>query len=200
MLNGVLRTFLTMRRTVFSHRTVVDETARSYAWDSAGMVDEVLRRSAPGAWHGLHSALGIAPTHAPAVSAWASFVRGKNGPLPASWERVRSITSLRPGDIVLLPATASAGFAGAAVIVGGTPLHLSDGSYAVAVYDSATSPHGPADSRLTDPRAENRSGLGRGTMRFLVDGAGNLRSATWSILTGGPVMSGVPVVAARVRP
>ena len=69
-----------------------------------------------------------------------------------------------------LPADASV------VIIAGPPLPLSDGSYAVFVYDSTALPgHGAYDSRYTDPRAlalpgtTRASGTGYGT-RFFQNG------------------------------
>jgi hypothetical protein len=75
------------------------------------------------------------------------------------------------------------------MIAGGPPLLLSDGNYALLVYDSTAAPpgHGPSDSRLTDPRnadlqpGNRPSGLGHGTVEITVTPSGGVGNLIWEI-------------------
>lgn len=190
--------FKTMSTTVYAHRYVINTTTGYYAWDCVGMADWVLHRAAPNAWRDMHETLRIRPGFVPTPTRWANYLAGANGTLPASdWARIKTISALEPGDYLLFPANPKVHFVGHAVIAAGPPRLMPDGSYALRVFDSTGSAHGSADSRLTDPRAVNHSGLGNGTMRIFVSRSGALRRAKWSINAGGPSMVGVPVIAGR---
>lgn len=190
--------FRSMNTTVYSHRYVINTDTGYYAWDCVGMADWVLHRAAPNAWLDMHETLRIRPGFVPTPTRWANYLAGANGTLPASdWARIKKISALAPGDYLLFPANAQTHFVGHAVIAAGPPRLMSDGSYALRVFDSTGSAHGPADSRLTDPRALRHSGLGNGTMRIFVSRSGAMRGAKWSIGSGGPSMVGVPVIAGR---
>lgn len=71
----------------------------------------------------------------------------------------------------------------------GPPLLLADGSYALLVYDSTATPHGPADTRRSDSRNEVGpnglpSGLGMGTIHLIPDGStGAPVAVAWTVGT-----------------
>jgi hypothetical protein len=81
------------------------------------------------------------------------------------------------------------------VIGAGPPLQLSGGSFALLVYDSTATGHGPFDSRLTDPRClpleiqgssafGKPSGHGHGTMQFIPDkSTGAPVAVAWTVAT-----------------
>lgn len=190
-----------MNKTVYSHKYVENTKTGYYAWDCVGMTDWVLHQAAPNAWTAMHQALNIRRGYVPTPTQWAGFFQG---PLPVSWLSITTIGQLQPGDYLVYPAYPKTRFVGHSTIAAGLPMLMSDGSYALRVYDSTGTPHGPFDSRLTDPRAVNQSGLGNGTMRLYVNSAGTITSAAWAINytppVGGkrpPTMVGIPVTIGR---
>jgi len=169
----------------------------------------------------MHSALHIKPGFVPSPNHWYSFLTGAKGPLPASWQRITSISAVQPGDYFLFtsspyptpgdpfqPASSTTDvnrrFVGHAVIAAGPPTQLTDDSYVLRVFDStgATNAtvggHGCFDTIHTNPANINFSGLGNGTMR-LYKTSGTVTSVAWSIEASGPFMSGVQVAVGRAR-
>lgn len=197
--------FNTMTATVYSHKYVENTTTGYYAWDCVGMTDWVLHQSTPNAWTAMHTTLSIRPGYVPSPTRWYQYLTGGNGKLPASWKRVTNIKGVAPGTYLLFPKHSKTRFVGHAVIAAGKPQRMTDGSYALRVYDSTGTPHGPSDTRHTDPRTGANppttigSGLGNGTMRLYVTATGALKSARWSINAGGPAMKNVPVAAGIAR-
>jgi hypothetical protein len=197
----VTAVYTSMNQTVYSHAYVENTATGYYAWDCVGMTDWILHEAAPNAWWEMHQALGIRAGYVPTPTQWAGFLQGS---LPSSWQSVTAIGQLQPGDYVVFPASPATRFVGHAVIVAGLPMLMNDGSYAVRVYDSTGTPHGPFDSRLTDPRAINQSGLGNGTMRLYVDSTGAMTGAAWAIdytapagVQQPPTMAGIPITVGR---
>ncbi len=202
-LSKVENTYLTMKYTVYSHKYSRNAKTGRYAWDCVGMTDWILHRAAPQAWTAMHTTLNIGRGKVPTPSRWSNYLQGQNGNLPKSWQRETKISNLRPGSYLLFQKNTNTRFVGHAVISAGKPVLMSDGTYALLVFDSTGTTHGPYDSRWTDGRAQrtkgrsNGSGLGFGTMRIHVDSAGRMTGADWSVLDGGPSMANIPVVAAR---
>lgn len=197
----VTNVYTTMNQTVYSHKYVENTKTGYYAWDCVGMTDWVLHQAAPNAWTAMHQALNIRRGYVPTPTQWAGFFQGA---LPSSWLSITTISQLQPGDYLVYPAYPKTRFVGHSTIAAGLPMLMADGSYALRVYDSTGTPHGPFDSRLTDPRAINQSGLGNGTMRLYVNSAGTITSAAWAINytapPGGkkpPTMVGIPVTIGR---
>jgi hypothetical protein len=188
----VITAYQRMAKTAYSQKTAVNEQARVYIFDSPGMANYFVGRAASGAAAALHAAT---KSTAPTPTQWAQFIQGKDGGLKAPWQRVTVGGRIQPGDFIALPAHGD--FKGAVLIAAGTPLGLNDGSYALRVWDSTTSPHGPLDTRLSDPRVTNKAGLGNGTIRLYVNGQANITKADWSMDDSGPSLSGVPVVVGR---
>jgi len=197
----VTNVYDTMNKTVYSHTYVENTTTGYYAWDCVGMTDWVLHQAAPNAWAAMHQTLSIRRGYVPSPTLWASYFQG---PLPASWLSITTISQLQPGDYLVYPAYAATKFEGHSTIAAGLPMLMADGSYALRVYDSTGTMHGPFDSRITDPRVVNHSGLGNGTMRLYVNAAGTITSAAWAIdytaAPGFPVtptMANIPVTIGR---
>jgi hypothetical protein len=86
------------------------------------------------------------------------------------------------------------------MIAASAPFLLSDGSYALNVFDSTGAPlHGPGDSRHWDPRTMARSagpgsGLGMGTVQLWVTKSGAPEAISWWV---GAKPVPTPVVIAR---
>ena len=195
----VKNVFVTMKKTVYSHHYVENTQTGYYAWDCVGMADWVLQRSAPGAWNAMHTKLNIRKGYVPNPTSWYSYLKGT---LPPSWKKVTTVAGITPGTYILFPANTATKFVGHAVIAAGVPMKMSDGTYALRVFDSTGAPHGPKDSRKTDPRTgavppnTTGSGLGNGTMRILPGPGGTLAGMRWSVNAGGPAMTGLGVAAA----
>ena len=202
-LREVQKVFLTMKKTVYSHKYVENTQTGYYAWDCVGMTDWILHRAAPKAWTAMHTALKTRPGFVPTPTKWAGYLQGSQGRVSKNWKVTTKISKLRPGDYLIFPQNTADKFVGHAVIAAGPPVQMSDGSYALSVYDSTGSAHGPFDTRYVDKRTAkqanrtNGSGLGNGTIRIMVDSSGTMTGAKWSINAGGPTMRNIPVVAAR---
>lgn len=188
---ATLLAYLRMSSTRFATSTSVDETRRTYAFDAAGMSTYFVGLAAPGAAAALRAGTR---TSAPDARQWASFLSARRG-APGPWTTVAAAGQLRPGDFLAI--TPSKGFGGAVLIAAGSPQLLSDGTYALRVFDSVRTPHGPRDTRLSDRRARSRSGLGNGTVRLHTDAAGRLTSITWAMDRSGPALGGSRVVVGR---
>ncbi len=183
-----------MKQTMYSHTNVENTSSSYYQFDCVGFTDWNVRQTNPAAWTAMHDQLNIPSGYVPSPDHWYGFL---TGPLPSSWQRITNINDVQPGDYWLFTSNSATKFVGHSAVTGGQPVALSDGSYAMRVFDSTDTAHGPYDSRLTDPRAINRSGLGDGTMRIYIDSNGNITSAAWSIEAGGPSMNGVQVAVGR---
>lgn len=192
--------FETMTSTRYQHRTRVDRRAGFYRYDCVGFVSYALRQAAPLAWATLAKATGIAKGRIPSPSRYRTFFDGLAESPQPGWTAVTKASALRPGDVVAWEhRTKSAN--GHAVVIGGRPVPLPDGSWLVEVYDSTSSPHGE-DSRPTDLRAQllppsgRHSGLGHGQMVFMADpDTGALTGLRWS-----PKAQAITVPIAAGRP
>jgi hypothetical protein len=86
------------------------------------------------------------------------------------------------------PESNNPGVVGHAVVVIGSAVQQGDGSYAVPVMDSTGTPHGPDDTRRTDPRNLSGpngqpSGIGIGTIAFTANSSGAPTGVIWSLGT-----------------
>lgn len=190
-------TFQSMKSTKYAHSYIENVATGYYQFDCVGFTDWNLRQSNLPAWTAMHQQLKIKPGYVPNPDSWYGFFTGKSGPLPPSWRNLTNIGAVQPGDYWLFTSNSAIRFVGHSVVAAGPAVRLADGSYALRVFDSTGSAHGPFDTRLTDPRAINNSGLGNGTMRVFTDQAGQITSAAWSIDSRGPSMTGVQVAVGR---
>ena len=212
------RIYQTMTKTQYSHQYRIRPSQGIYVWDCIGFASWAMRQATPNAWQAFHTATGVRSGAAGHVGTWATFLSGTPGP---SWQVLPTVSALRGGDLMVIPGEVVIGgqvqygsaegavqYSGHVVIIAGAPLPLSDGSYAVFVYDSTALPgHGAYDSRYTDPRAlpltgtTRASGTGYGTMRITVDTSGVPTGVYWSASTKKPIsFQGQPVLPILARP
>lgn len=217
LLAQAITTYQTMTSTRYDHQYTINPAAGIYYWDCIGFVNWALAQATPNAHAAFHTTMNV-PRGSGHVGLWAQFLTGNPGP---SWLVLSSVTQLSGGEVMILPgeivnggqiiygsAPGGVGYAGHATIVAGPALPLSDGSYAIFLYDSTALPgHGKWDSRYTDPRAQpitgttRKSGTGFGTMRVTVDANGAPTAVYWSASTKRPIaFQGQPVVPIFARP
>ena len=183
-----------------------------YLFDCVGALSYILNQGAPqamtdvftymGGNNGLNGGHGTVP---PAISAtgpsYASYFVSLNTTPSPDWQLITSISDIQPGDVLIVPASfnevvnntvvyGNPAYPGHAMLAAGAPMLLSDGSYALAVFDSTSTPasggkggHGFSDTRIWDPRnlpcyacstsdsgngsgSTGPSGLGRGTIQI----------------------------------
>lgn len=213
-----IQTYQSMTSTQYNHVYTINASTGTYFWDCIGFVNWALSQSTPNAWSAFHTAMNV-PTNASGhVGLWATFLTGNPGP---SWSVVSDVTDLTGGEVMIVPgeivvggsviygsASGGTSYPGHAVIIAGPALPLSDGSYAVFVYDSTALPgHGKWDSRNFDSRAlfepgtTRKSGTGYGTMRLTVSPTGAPTAIYWSASTRSPItFQGQNVVPLLARP
>lgn len=217
LLAQAITTYQTMTSTRYDHQYTINPSAGIYYWDCIGFVNWALAQATPNAHAAFHTTMNV-PKGSGHVGLWAQFLSGNPGP---SWSVLSSVTQLSGGEVMILPgeivnggqiiygsAPGGVGYPGHATIVAGPALPLSDGSYAIFVYDSTALPgHGKWDSRYTDPRAQpitgttRKSGTGYGTMRVTVNANGAPTAVYWSASTKRPIaFQGQPVVPIFARP
>ena len=210
--------YQSMKQTQYSHHYRIQPAQDRYIWDCIGFAGWAMRQATPNAWQAFHATMGIPASAAGHVGTWATFLSGTPGP---SWQIIPTVPQLTGGEIMVIPgevvigghiqygsAAGTAQYSGHVVIIAGEPLRLSDGSYAVFVYDSTALPgHGAFDSRYTDARAlplagtNRNSGTGFGTMRLTVDEQGRPTGVFWSASTKRPIsFQGQPVLPILARP
>jgi hypothetical protein len=177
VLAAAIQQFTTMTATHYQHTYSENAAQGVYFYDCVGFVTYTLGLAAPNARRAIIADLGIRPGYVPSPPAYVHFFTTiVTEPVP-SWQAVTRVADIQPGDIIAWNYEANnpqAQVNGHAVIAAGPPLPLADGSFALLVYDSTATPHGPTDTRRTDPRNETGpnglpSGLGRGTLQLIPD-------------------------------
>jgi hypothetical protein len=191
VLAAVQNAYQTMTRTKYQHKDRENATKGTYYFDCVGLADYFLRLAAPNALADLRAAEGVRTGYVPTPDEFGSYLSAVPASGASLWSTVSGISQVRPGDLIVMdkitnPDTAN--FVGHAMIAGGKPQRLANGSYSLKVWDSTGTPHGPKDSRLTDPRAikdkpnaSSGSGLGTGTIQIWVGSGGAPQSISWSI-------------------
>jgi hypothetical protein len=110
------------------------------------------------------------PTRPRAADFYDALARPKglkaSARVPGDWLRVGSLFDAIPGDVVAWRNTSSTGPTGHVMIIDAAPVRESSGLVRVVVIDSADSPH------FDDTRAPGQTGIGRGTLWFVVDAQG----------------------------
>lgn len=213
-----IETYQTLAQTQYNHRYTISPSTGTYFWDCIGFVNWALEQATPNAWSAFHTAMNVPTNNSGRVGLWATFLTGNPGP---SWSVVPAVNQLTGGEVMIVPgevvvggrviygsADENGGYPGHAVIIAGPPLPLSDGSYAVFVYDSTALPgHGKWDSRnfdaraLDEPGTTRASGTGYGTMRLTVSATGAPTAVYWSASTKNPItFQGQNVVPVLARP
>jgi hypothetical protein len=189
---ATLIAFLGMTSTRYASKTVVDEVLRTYAFDSTGMANYFVEQASPAGAAALQASAGTA---SPTAQQWADFLSSRHGDVSDPWKAVTSVGLIRPGDFIAV--TPAKKFGGAVLITAGNPELLSDGTYALRVFDSELTPHGLRDTRLSDRRAKKKAGFGNGTVRLYTDNSGQVTRIAWAMDRTGPALAGTRVVVGR---
>ena len=161
----------------YQHTTHVDEAAGVYDVDCSGLLCYVLKKHLPEHYAAIPSSK---THHRPlALQFYEAFTNGseKNA---RYWRQIRSLKDAKPGDVIVWrKAEQIAGKdTGHVMIIDQPPVEDGQGLYRVTIIDSTESPH--AD----DARKEGATGVGRGTMWFLVDAAGHPTGYHWRLRNG----------------
>jgi hypothetical protein len=192
VLAAVTDQYTTMTATRYQHHDVENAQAGTYFYDCVGMVTYTLHLAAPNAIGALESDLGIRKGFVPNPAHYLQWFTALPAEPNPFWLSVGHVEAILPGDVLAWTIEANNPHpipAGHALIAAGPPLLLSDGSYALLVYDSTGTPHGPYDTRRTNPRNELGpnglpSGLGSGTIQLFVDPISGAPAAeAWTVGT-----------------
>ena len=162
----------------YSHKTTVDVEEGVYELDCSGLARILLLKAAPAALKELPVENG---QHRPlAISFYNTFTNAAR-PAKGHWKEVARLAEAGPGDFIAwrkqiqVPGKTT----GHVVILMSKPVREQDGSFRVKVFDSSSTPHAQ-DSRM------NSTGIGTGTMWFLVDDSGKPAAFHWSAKPGKP--------------
>lgn len=156
-----------IQSTVYQHNTEIDEKAGAYRCDCSGFVGYVLNRTT--AKDDPAGPLGDKKKRPLAMDYEKFFEKApaKDGG-DGRWQQIAKLADARPGDVIAwrhekpMP-----GNTGHVVIVDQRPVVEEDGLVRVVVIDSTTKP------QVDDTRAKGTSGVGRGSMWFIVDADGH---------------------------
>jgi hypothetical protein len=162
----------------------VDLTRGTYFYDCVGFVTYALGRVAPTARDTIYRTFNIAPNRIPSPSRYVALF-GQLNRTQAGWQPVSRVADLAPGDVVAWTYTHPHGSNGHAFVVGSAPQRDGTNKYLVTVWDSTATPHGPGDTRLTNPknlpgRNGKPSGLGRGQVALDTAANGSILRVHWS--------------------
>jgi hypothetical protein len=199
LLGEAVHEYTTMTATRYQHHDVENAAAGTYFYDCVGFVSYALSQAAPTADATIRREYNIGPNRVPAPGRFVSLFGTLDGSQPG-WEPVATVADLRPGDVVAwsyVSATSSNepghdhASRGHAFVVASVPQASGTDSYLVQVWDSTGTPHGPNDTRRTNPKnlpdaGGKPSGLGTGAVRIDASPDGSLATVHWSP-SSGPV-------------
>jgi hypothetical protein len=164
------------RSSQYAHTTYVDEATGTFDFDCSGFLDYAMSRALPAAFADLQHA----SVSRPLAADYEKFISGL-GAGTARWQRLSRAAELAPGDIIawLKPASIATSDTGHVMVVDGAPqAGATPGEWNVLVIDSATSGHGP-----TDTRTASGQGIGAGTIVLMVDANDAPTGYHWSTLS-----------------
>lgn len=160
----------------YQHTTHVDEDAAVYDVDCSGLLCYILKKIAPEHY----SVIAISKIHSrPLALQFYETFSGPDDHAARYWQSIHSLKDAKPGDILVwrkaeqIPGKDT----GHVMIIDQPPVPDGEGVYRVRVIDSTESPH--AD----DTRKDGATGVGRGTMWFLVDADGHPTGYHWRLRT-----------------
>jgi hypothetical protein len=161
----------------YQHTTHVDEASGVYDVDCSGLLCYVLKKISPEHY----AAIPSSKTHRRplALQFYEAFTSGPEK-TARYWRQIRSLKDARRGDVIVWrKAEQIAGKdTGHVMIIDQPPVDDGQGVFQVTVIDSTESPH--AD----DTRKDGATGVGRGTMWFLVDADGHPTGYHWRLRNG----------------
>jgi hypothetical protein len=143
----------------------VDEPAGRYNLDCSGLATLILQRVAPAQLRAVRHAENHSRPRA--FEFYEAFLAAPTNAV-SGWQRVPRLLAARPGDFIawrkvkIVPGEST----GHIVVVDAVPVAETNGTVRVAVIDSTTAPH------ANDTRRSGVTGVGRGTMWFVVNAAG----------------------------
>ena len=189
-----------MTATRYQHHDVENAEAGTYYYDCVGFVAYTMSQATPLADTTIRDEYHIAPNHVPAprgVRAPVRDARRHPDRLGARQPRRRPAPGRRRGVVLQPPRRARTSQAathtsrGHAFVVASMPQPSGTDSYLVQVWDSTGTPHGPNDTRRTNPKnlpdaVGKPSGLGIGTVRVDAGADGTIATVHWSP-SSGPV-------------
>jgi hypothetical protein len=156
-------------QTDYQHIEHIDVDARVYDCDCSGFVGFVLELIAPA-----HYAMILPEPDWPIPRAFKyyEFFASLTPESTGGWHRIDYLKDARPGDIIAwrFPTIEANEDTGHVMFVDETPTVDATGIYSVVVCDSAIKPHFD-DTRGTG-EGQFGNGVGRGTIRFMVDADG----------------------------
>jgi hypothetical protein len=152
-----------IKRTEYKHRTEIDEEKGVYLCDCSGLVGYVLNRTV-GKEDG-SGALGDGRKRPRAMDYEKFFAATSAEPSEKSrWQRVERLADARPGDVIAWRhEKPRPGNTGHVVLVDQAPVEEEDGLVRLVYIDSTTL------QQDGDSRPDGVTGVGRGTMWFVVD-------------------------------
>jgi hypothetical protein len=182
-----VRILNSIQSTVYQHATEIDEDAGSYRCDCSGFVGYVLNRTVA-----KEDQLGPLATkkNRPLAMDYEKFFAA--APTKAEgegrWQQVVRLADARPGDVIAWRhEKPKPGNTGHVVIVDQSPVVEEDGLVRVVIIDSTTKP------QVDDTRAKGTSGVGRGTMWFVVDDEGRATAHIRSSRTAKPKSEAISI-------
>jgi len=199
LLGEAVREYTTMTATRYQHRNVENAEAGTYFYDCVGFVTYALSQAAPVADATIRHDYAIRADRVPAPGVYVRLFAALDGS-QAGWEPVTRVADLQPGDVVAWSYDNAVSSnepghdhsaRGHAFVVAGLAQPSGSDSYLVQVWDSTGTPHGPNDTRRTNPKnlpdaGGKPSGLGSGTVRLDAGPDGSLTTVHWTP-TSGPV-------------
>jgi hypothetical protein len=174
----------TMTATRYQAALRVDVAKGTYFYDCVGFVTYALGQAAPQARTTIITKYKIAPHRIPSPARYVALFGVLDGTQPG-WQPVHRVVDLQPGDVVAWTYAHPRGSNGHALVVGSAPQAIGADRYLVTVWDSTATPHGPDDTRLTNPRNlpggnGKPSGLGRGQIVLDAAADGSVARVHWT--------------------
>ena len=187
----------TMTATRYQAALRVDLSKGTYLYDCVGFVTYAVGQAAPQARTTIMTKFNIAPNRIPSPARYVTLFGQLDGTQPG-WQPVHQVVDLQPGDVVAWTYTNPHGATGHAFVVGSVPKAVGTSQYLITVWDSTATPHGPHDTRLSNPKNlpggnGKPSGLGSGQVVLDTDAGGSLTRVHWSPTTSsvGPATYGM---------
>jgi hypothetical protein len=193
LVDAVYTTWQTLAWTLYSHHDRENAKTGYYQFDCVGATNYFLSVADPNANNALLSAEKIKAHYVPTPLRVADYLASLPAGGTSLWNPVTRASRIGPGDIIAVPPAPGSSEPGHAMMTAGPAVPLTNGDYAVLVFDSTAAPgHGPFDSRRWDTRdqplpnvpnkpPDRKSGLGYGTVEVTVTSNGAPRNILWSV-------------------
>jgi hypothetical protein len=161
----------------YQHETHVDQAAGIYDVDCSGFLCVILKDVLPKHYEAVPAGKGHAR---PLALQFYEFFTAAGEKGDKGWKEIKQLKHAKPGDVLVwrLEEQVKGKDTGHVMIVDEAPVEDGKGIYRVVVLDSNLSPH--AD----DTRKEGQTGVGKGTMWFVVDEEGKPVGYHWKLKNG----------------